>query len=51
LLAKVERSGLSFGAAASTSDAAAAAADTDSSITVVVQEGVEVLLPMAGKLS
>ncbi len=48
LLAKVERSGLSFASAVSTADAASD--DKSGSITVVVQEGLEVLLPMAGML-
>lgn len=46
LLAKVDRAGLSFAGAAST--AGTDSDDRDGSITVVVQEGVEVLLPMAG---
>lgn len=48
LLAKVERSGLSFASAVTTADAASD--DESGSITVVVQEGLEVLLPMAGIL-
>ncbi len=48
LLAKVERSGLSFASAVTTADAASD--DKSGSITVVVQEGLEVLLPMAGML-
>ena len=48
LLAKVDRAGLAFDvAAASTPDAGSS--NKDGSITVVVQEGLEVLLPMAGK--
>lgn len=46
LLAKVDRSGLSFASAVTTADAASD--DKSGSITVVVQEGLEVLLPMAG---
>ena len=46
LLAKVDRAGLSFGGAASTPQTESD--DRDGSITVVVQEGLEVLLPMAG---
>ena len=48
LLAKVERSGLSFASAVTTADAASD--DKSGSITAVVQEGLEVLLPMAGML-
>ena len=48
LLAKMERSGLSFASAVTTADAASD--DKSGSITVVVQEGLEVLLPMAGML-
>ncbi len=48
LLAKVERPGLSFASAVTTADAASD--DKSGSITVVVQEGLEVLLPMAGML-
>ena len=48
LLAKVERSGLSFASAVTTADVASN--DKNGSITVVVQEGLEVLLPMAGML-
>ena len=46
LLSKVDRAGLSFDSVASTSNGADSS--SKDSITVVVQEGLEVLLPMAG---
>ena len=48
LLAKVDSDGLAFDA--STSKSSGNNGDQDSSITVVVQEGLEVRLPMAGQL-
>lgn len=48
LLAKVDSNGLAFDA--TTSQSNANNGDQDSSITVVVQEGLEVRLPMAGPL-
>ena len=47
LLAKIDGDGLSFDA--TTSTASSSENGKDSSITVVVQEGVEVRLPMAGQ--
>lgn len=48
LLAKVDSNGLAFDA--TTSQSNGSNGDQDSSITVVVQEGLEVRLPMAGQL-
>ena len=48
LLAKVDSDGLAFDA--TTSQSNSNNGDQDSSITVVVQEGLEVRLPMAGQL-
>ena len=47
LLAKVDSAGLAFDA--TTSQSNGNNGDQDSSITVVVQEGLEVRLPMAGQ--
>lgn len=49
LLAKVDSEALAFDA--STSKSNGSSGEQDSSITVVVQEGLEVRLPMAGQLS
>lgn len=49
LLAKVDSNGVAFDA--TTSQSNSNNGDQDSSITVVVQEGLEVRLPMAGQLS